>query len=223
MKDNETTTAFGPTQPSHVPDAPTPRLHFDPRPAELLADILDIGPTTARRLLASTGNLPGLLAASHTELVAAGLTPRKATRFRSALELAKLGIGQRPIRGRRLAGASEVWTHMRARLQDQPVEEFWAIALDVRHRVVSDEMLARGSLTGVEIHPRDVFRPLIRAGVAAVIFSHNHPSGDPTPSRQDVELTQRLREVGDLCGIPVLDHVVVAAEGYASLAERNWR
>ena len=132
-------------------------------------------------------------------------------------------LGARPIRGHRLAGASEVWAHMRARLADLPVEEFWAIAVDVRHRVVVDQLLARGSLAGVEIHPRDVFRPLIRAGAAAVIFCHNHPSGDPAPSRADIELTERLREVGDLCGISVLDHVVVAAEGYVSLAERNWR
>jgi DNA repair protein RadC len=226
MKDQESTTEIGPTQhaaPPPISDASKSRQHFDPRPAELLADVLDIGPTTARSLLNSTGNVPGLFAATHAELVAAGLTPRKATRLRAALELAQLGIGQRPIRGHRLAGAGDVWVHMRARLQSRPVEEFWAIALDVRHRVVFDEMVARGSLSGVEIHPRDVFRPLIRAGAAAVIFCHNHPSGDPAPSRADIELTQRLREVGDLCGIPVLDHVVVGSEGFASLAERNWR
>ena len=224
MKDHESTHAVEPAQHAQplAPDTANDHLRFDPQPAELLADILDVGPTRARRLLSSAGNLPGLLAATHAELVAAGLTPRKATRLRSSLELAHLGMGQRPIRGHRLAGASDVWVHMRARLQDRPVEEFWAIALDVRHRVLLDEMLARGSLSGVEIHPRDVFRPLIRAGAAAVIFCHNHPSGDPAPSRADVELTQRLREVGDLCGIPVLDHVVVGSEGFASLAERNW-
>jgi DNA repair protein RadC len=97
------------------------------------------------------------------------------------------------------------------------------VALDVRHRVQGELCVARGSLTGVEVHPRDVFRPLIRSAAAAVIFCHNHPSGDPTPSRQDVELTARLRDVGELCGIPVVDHVVVGWEGYASLAERNWR
>jgi DNA repair protein RadC len=112
---------------------------------------------------------------------------------------------------------------MRARLAGAPVEEFWVLGLDVRHRVVVDQLAARGSLSGVEVHPRDVFRALIKAGVAAVIFCHNHPSGDPTPSRQDIELTARLREVGDTCGITVLDHVVVAAGGYYSLAERAWR
>jgi DNA repair protein RadC len=135
-------------------------------------------------------------------------------------EIAKLAAAQV---GQRLTGAFEVWTHMRARLAGRPVEEFWVIAMDVRHRVVLDRMLARGSLTGVEVHPRDVFRPLIKSGAAAAIFCHNHPSGDPSPSRQDIELTTRLREVGDMCGIAVLDHVVVGWEGYVSLAERNWR
>jgi DNA repair protein RadC len=88
--------------------------------------------------------------------------------------------------------------------------------------VLVDQFAARGSLTGVEVHPRDVFRVLIKAGAAAVIFCHNHPSGDPSPSMQDIELTTRLREVGDMCGITVLDHVVVGASGYASLAERGW-
>ena len=68
-----------------------------------------------------------------------------------------------------------------------------------------------------------MFRPLIRQGIAAVIFCHNHPSGDPAPSRADIELTSRLRDVGELVGIPVLDHVVVGWEGFVSLAERNWR
>lgn len=127
-------------------------------------------------------------------------------------------------RRKRLAGASDVWALLRERLESLAVEEFWALALDVRHRVIGEMLIARGSLTGVEVHPRDVFRPLIQMGAAAVIFAHNHPSGDPCPSRADVELTERLRRVGDeLCGIPVLDHIVIGREGYASLAERGWR
>lgn len=120
----------------------------------------------------------------------------------------------------RMAGAADVWARMRDRISGAPVEEFWILGLDVRHRVISEIMNARGSLTGVEIHPRDVFRPLVRDGIAAVIFVHNHPSGDPTPSRADIELTDRLRQIGDLLGIPVLDHVVIGAEGYVSIAER---
>lgn len=122
----------------------------------------------------------------------------------------------------RLAAASDVWAISRD-LADLPVEHFVGFFLDVRHRVIERRTLAIGSLTGVEVHPRDVFRAAIVAGAAAVIFVHNHPSGDPTPSRQDVELTTRLREVGEIVGIPVVDHVVIGNEGYVSLAERSWR
>jgi DNA repair protein RadC len=141
----------------------------------------------------------------------------------AALELGRRSVGERPKRGRRLSAATDVWSYFRARLALATVEEFWALSLDVRHRVQNETCLARGSLTGVEVHPRDVFCPLIRTSAAAVIFCHNHPSGDPAPSRQDVDLTQRLRDVGELCGITVLDHVIVGSEGFTSLADRGWR
>lgn len=178
----------------------------------------------AATLLRGVGGLGGLLGATPHELAGfGGIGPARASLVAAALELGRRAFAGRPVRGQRLAGASEVWTYFRTRLAPLSVEEFWALSLDVRHRVQSEHCLARGSLTGVEIHPRDVFRPLIRQGTAAVIFCHNHPSGDPAPSRADIELTARLREVGDLCGIPVLDHVVVGWEGYVSLCERNWR
>lgn len=193
------------------------------RTTRLVAEVLNTSSERAGEILASIGGLEALAFASERELVAAAVSPTRACLARAAFELARHSIGCRPKIGQQLAGASDVWMHMRARLSGVPVEEFWAIATDVRHRVVMDSMVARGSLTGVEIHPRDVFRALIKVGAAAVIFCHNHPSGDQTPSEADIELTQRLREVGDLCGIKVLDHVVVAAGGYASLAERGWR
>ncbi len=220
MNDRELTTPSEPPRPSARAAAPEPA---DRESAEMLSDILAVTVATAQRLLTRLGGLRALCAAPESELRAAGIHATKARRLRKSIALTRAAIGERPVLGQRLAGASEVWAHMRARLADRSVEEFWAIALDVRHRVVLDGLLARGSLTGVEIHPRDVFRPLIRIGAAAVIFCHNHPSGDPSPSRADIELTQRLREVGEMCGIAVLDHVVVATDGYASLAERNWR
>jgi DNA repair protein RadC len=191
--------------------------------ARLAADALGTSAARAEAILSTVGGLPGLAYASETELLRASVPKRRVRMIRAAFELARASVGCRPQLGQRLAGAFEVWTHMRARLAGRPVEEFWVIAVDVRHRVVLDRMLARGSLTGVEVHPRDVFRPLISSGAAAAIFCHNHPSGDPSPSRQDIELTTRLREVGEMCGIAVLDHVVVGWEGYVSLAERNWR
>jgi len=118
--------------------------------------------------------------------------------------------------------ASAVWRDS-IDFRAEPVEHFYAWFLDVRHRVIAEELVGKGSLTGVDVHPRDVFRPAIVAGAAAIIFAHNHPSGDPTPSQQDVELTRRLRDVGEICGIPVLDHVVVCGDGWISLADRGWK
>jgi DNA repair protein RadC len=192
--------------------------------AELLAVVLGSGTrgrdvlTVAGELLGASGELRALADATDQELARVrGIGPTRALVLQAAFELGRRAAGSRPHRGRRLGHAADVWTHFRARLAHAPVEEFWCLGLDVRHRLQLELCAARGSLTGVEVHPRDVFRPLVRAGVAAVLFCHNHPSGDPTPSRQDVELTARLRQVGELCGITVLDHVVVAAEGYRSV------
>jgi DNA repair protein RadC len=197
--------------------------------AELVALLLGSGTKgenaveLAAALLGRLGGLPGLAQAEEAELRAQhGLGAARVALLRAALELGRRVAGSRPERGRRLAAAGEVWAHYRARLGFTSVEEFWVLGLDVRHRLMFEACVARGSLTGVEVHPREVYRPLIRGSAAAAIFCHNHPSGDPSPSRQDLELTARLREVGELCGIAVLDHVVVAAEGYVSLADRGW-
>ncbi|MEA2699372.1 MAG: repair protein RadC [Myxococcales bacterium] len=197
---------------------------------ELLAIVLGAGRPgrsaleLASGMLAEAGGLAGLSQATARELCAhPGIGPARASMVQAALELGRRSVGERPKRGRRLSAATDVWNYFRARLALATVEEFWALSLDVRHRVQNETCLARGSLTGVEVHPRDVFCPLIRTSAAAVIFCHNHPSGDPAPSRQDVDLTQRLRDVGELCGITVLDHVIVGAEGFTSLADRGWR
>jgi DNA repair protein RadC len=196
---------------------------------ELLAIVLGSGSVglnvieVAQGLLARSGGLAGLVQASLDELRdQPGVGMARGTAVLAALELGRRSVGERPARGRRIGSAADVWTHLQARLSRCAVEEFWALALDVRHRVLWEACLARGSLTGVEVHPRDVFRPLIRGGAASVIFCHNHPSGDPSPSRQDLDLTVRLRDVGELCGIAVLDHVVVGTDGFTSLAQDYW-
>ena len=197
--------------------------------AELVALLLGSGRRgenaveLAANLLAAVGGLSGLARAAPVELLAQrGIGDARAAVLQAAVELGRRISGSRPERGQRLAAASQVWAHYRARLAHTAVEEFWVLGLDVRHRLIFEGCVARGNLTGVEVHPREVFRPLIRGAAAAALFCHNHPSGDPSPSRQDLELTRRLKQVGDLCGIAVLDHVVVGAEGYVSLAERGW-
>lgn len=124
--------------------------------------------------------------------------------------------------GALLAGAWEVYRAL-ADLRCEDREHFVVFDVNVRNRVIARRIVHIGTLSGVEVHPREVFKPAIVNSASAIIVAHNHPSGDPSPSRQDVEMTERLREVGTLLGIPVLDHLVFASEGYVSLAERNWR
>jgi DNA repair protein RadC len=99
-------------------------------------------------------------------------------------------------------------------------ESFYVIALDARGRSLGVEEVAKGHLTGVEVHPRETFKSAILSNASFIIVGHNHPSGDPSPSSQDIELTKRLAEAGKLLGIPLRDHVIIAAEGCTSLRER---
>jgi DNA repair protein RadC len=122
----------------------------------------------------------------------------------------------------RLSSAGDVYRNL-ANIRTKDREHFVAFFLNVRHRVIRRRTIAIGTLTGVDCHPREVFKPAIACAAAAIIVAHNHPSNDPTPSRADLDLTTRLREAGELVGIPLLDHVVVCADGFISLAERNWR
>ena len=96
---------------------------------------------------------------------------------------------------------------------------FFAIALDVRNHVLDIVEISRGSVTEVGVHPREVFRPLIRVAAVGAVVAHNHPSGDPTPSLDDIELTRRLCAVGKLVGIPVLDHIVIGGNEMRSIVE----
>jgi DNA repair protein RadC len=100
-------------------------------------------------------------------------------------------------------------------------EQFVALHLDAKNRLISREVVSIGHLTAALVHPREVFKAAILANAASIAFAHNHPSGDPEPSRDDVELTRRLVKAGEILGIPVLDHVVVATRGHASIAERG--
>ena len=98
-------------------------------------------------------------------------------------------------------------------------EAFWSLLLDGKHRLMAANLVSVGTLTASLVHPREVFRPAIAQGACAIILVHNHPSGDPTPSPEDVEITQRLVETGRLVGIRVLDHVVVGDDAFGSLFE----
>lgn len=124
----------------------------------------------------------------------------------------------------RLKNAGEVHEFIlahRPTLVAEDQEVFLALVLNSRHAVTRVEEIARGTLASVDVHPREVFRALVLHAAAAAFLVHNHPSGSPEPSHDDLALTARLRDAGTLLGIPVLDHVIVASEGYVSLAERG--
>jgi DNA repair protein RadC len=143
---------------------------------------------------------------------------------RSASIVAALELGRRLAMRRLRAGdavlsAADVHRHFHPRLRDTPHERFVVVLLDGRHRWLRDVVVSQGTLTASLVHPREVFRPALREASAAVILVHNHPSGDPTPSREDVEITARLVRAGELLGVHVLDHVIVAERGFVSLRE----
>jgi DNA repair protein RadC len=194
--------------------------------AELLALLLRTG--GARRdalalaswLLGRHGGLAGLAAAAPAELARApDVGPAKSATLVAALELGRRLAGRRLRCGEPVGGPADVFRHFHARLRDARHERFVLLLLDGRHRMLREVVISQGTLTASLVHPREVFRPALREAAAAVVLVHNHPSGDPSPSREDREITQRLARAGDLLGIPVLDHVVVADRGYASLRE----
>ncbi len=104
-------------------------------------------------------------------------------------------------------------------LQRETKEHFLALHLDGKNRIICLDRVSTGSLNQSIVHPREVFKGALLSSAAAVVLVHNHPSGDPTPSNEDREITRRLREVGDLVGIKVLDHVIVGEGRYVSFSE----
>jgi len=195
---------------------------------ELLALVLDGGEArpssllAAGRLLGESGGL-GRLGRSDAAFAAA-LGPRwrrVAARVRAALELGRRASAV-PLRlGSPVHAPGAVYEHFRGRLPQLDRERFFALLLDGRNRLVAEIGVCEGSLTAALVHPREVFAPAVRASAAAVVLAHNHPSGDPTPSAEDEALTLRLRQAGELLGIRVLDHVVLAQGSWVSMAEQG--
>lgn len=227
-------------RPERDPRRPRPRPRDLPRErlealgaevlsdTELLALLLRTGSAgsdalhVAANLLERCGGLRGLAHAGGRELRAApGVGPAKSASLRAALELGRRLAARRLEAGAAIRGPDDVYRHFHASLRHVPHERFLALLLDGRHRVLRQEVVSQGTLTASLVHPREVFRPALRESAAAMILVHNHPSGDPTPSREDREVTTRLARAGEILGVHVLDHVVVAERGYCSLREEG--
>jgi len=178
----------------------------------------------AARLLTSFGGLRGVVGASRGELGAlAGVGGALSARIQAAGELARRLSAEHLEAGAVISSSQVVHAHFGPMLADERREIFWALLLDTRNRVVAKVRVSEGSLGAALVHPREAFRPAIREAAASVIFLHNHPSGDPSPSMEDRLITARLRRAGELLGIPLLDHVVVARSRYYSFADSGWQ
>ena len=197
---------------------------------QLLAIVLATGDASTKQsaldlamnLLQEFESFRALDAASVAELCQTkGIGPAKATTIKAALELGKRLSGEASKPKSKITGPGDVVHSYRPRLQHLRKEVFKAILLDTKHHILKDATVSEGSLSASLVHPREAFLPAIRESAAAVIFLHNHPSGDPTPSPEDKELTRRLADVGRLVGIEVLDHIIIGMgdPGYVSFRD----
>ncbi len=196
--------------------------------AELLAVILGTGRAMdaslqrARTMLAHSGSLRRLSTRSLRELHRAGCErPRQARRLLAVFDLARRLMGERLRPGVCFASPRQIFEHFHGVLRDKKRETFLVVLLDARHRVLGEEVVSEGSLTSSIVHPREVFLPAVRESAGAVVLVHNHPSGDPSPSEDDVAVTRRLAHASELLGIRVLDHVIVGDGAYASFKEQG--
>jgi DNA repair protein RadC len=160
---------------------------------------------------------------SVAELRAEGLRESRALTLAAAFELGRRGAWAPPKRGERCLDPGRVADLMRP-LAHAQVEEFHVVLLDVRGRLLRAVRVAQGSVSQCPVAPGDVLRTAIREGAHGVVFVHNHPSSDPSPSPQDAELTERLCAASELVGVLPRDHVIVATGGYYSFVEAGrWR
>lgn len=174
----------------------------------------------ARAVLQDLGGLVAVQRASLQRLQRVpGLGRAGAATIRAAFELGRRAMILDAPFGRKISDASYVAEFLRASIGAADQETLLVLGLDQHLRLQVVRTVGTGSPTKVVIHPREVFRPLIEAGMHAAVLAHNHPSGDPEPSPADIELTHRLVEAGRIVGISVVDHVVVTRQGFASLAD----
>ncbi len=174
---------------------------------------------TAQRLLSQFDNLKGIANASVEELSQTkGIGLAKASQIKAAFELANRlegysETGKKPI----VKTPEDVVGLVRGRLSGKKKEYFLALLLDTRNRLIKVSEISVGSLDTSVVHPREVFKEAISASAASVIFVHNHPSGDPEASEDDIKLTERLTQAGEIVGIEVLDHIIVCDKKHLSL------
>ena len=196
---------------------------------ELLAIIIRTGSRDANAIqlaesiLYQFKDLRGINHASIEELcnAAAGVGEAKAAEIKAALELGRR-LNQQDSEVVRIKSPQDVAAWVMEELRYLQQEQFRILLLNTKNVIIACEEVSKGSLNSSIVHPREVFARAIRRSAAAIILVHNHPSGDPTPSQEDINITRRLVEVGRLVGIEVLDHLVIGDGVFSSLKEKGY-
>jgi len=197
--------------------------------AELLALIIRDGTPQetaiqlAQRLLARHKDFRTLSTLTTAELCREkGIGPAKAAQIQAALAIGKrLATEDSAEPGQAFHSSDAIFRYYLPQLRDEKRETFYLVLLDAKNRILKHVRISEGSLSASIVHPREVFHPAIREAASAVLFVHNHPSGNPEPSADDVEITRRLVETGTIVGIRVLDHVIIGDGRYVSFVDRG--
>ncbi len=180
------------------------------------ASVLDI----ANRVLGMSGGVHGLTRVTEGQLRRVpGVGSAKAAQILAAVELGRRTLSRAPAERTLFRSPQDVAAYLLPRYGAGAVEQFGVLMLDTKHRALRATVLSVGTIDASLVHPREVFRAAAVGGAAALVLFHNHPSGDPTPSMDDVALTERMIQAGTLMGIEVLDHVVLADVKYFSFKE----
>jgi DNA repair protein RadC len=195
---------------------------------ELLAIVLGHGQPRASALdlanavLAAAGGVQGLVRARYDDLVRVeGIGAAHAAQVLAAVELGRRTLTRAGRQRLQIGTPRSVAEYLMPQYGNRPVEQFGVLLLDTKHRVLRATVLSIGTLDTTLVHPREVFREAASAGAAALILFHNHPSGDPDPSLDDIKLTARLAAAGVVMGIDVIDHVILGDVRYYSFRENG--
>ena len=192
---------------------------------EILALILGRGisgesvTVTSQRLLSRFGNLKGIADATVEELATIkGIGPAKASQIKAAFELAnRIEYAHGSDKKSVVKTPEDVVNLIQQKLKGKKKEYFLVLCLDTRGKLIKTSEVSVGSLDSSVVHPREVFREALTASAASIIVAHNHPSGDPEPSEDDIKLTRRLADAGNILGIEVLDHIIAGDNSFKSL------
>lgn len=150
-----------------------------------------------------------------------GLGKQRIAQIKALKEISKRLYNPQSIQRYKISAPLDVYTYVKADLMYEQVEHFMILLLNTKNQVTNKEHISTGTLNASIVHPREIFNPAIKKNANSIILIHNHPSGDPVPSNEDIEITNRLIDAGNLLGIRVLDHIVIGFDRYISFKEEN--